>query len=134
MPTATATPTPTPTPTPSQPPPDCDHAVTWSGTRYCSAYVGQLLANVFPAGSAVVVPGVPVYSVSGRTITVNGGFWCPPGMYCGATLQFLDVTFPTGAAVPAYGDVIDLYGRAVTSGLAPDGFTVIGHCLPDFDC
>lgn len=137
-PTSTSTPTPastpTPTPTPSQPPASCEGEVTWAGTAYCPAYVGQLLGDFIPAGSAVVIQEVPVWGVGGQTITVNGGTWCPPGDYCGDLLQFMDVTFPAGAAVPAYGDVVEVYGRAIAGGIAPDGYTVVGHCQPELDC
>jgi len=129
-PTTTAT-SPSPTPTPA----GCDGEVSWGGTAYCPAYIGQLLRNLVPVASAVVVQGVPVWGVNGQTITVNGGTtWCPPGYYCGQTLEFMDITFPEGSAVPAYGDVVDVYGRAITGGLAPNGYTAVGHCQPELDC
>jgi|KBSMisStandDraft_5_1062788.scaffolds.fasta_scaffold8251090_1 hypothetical protein len=47
----------------------------------------------------------------------------------------MTVTSPTGAAVPAYADVISLYGTTITGGLTPDGFQTTGHCDPYWgDC
>lgn len=48
----------------------------------------------------------------------------------------MTVTFPTGAAVPAYADVISLYGTTITGGgLTPAGFQVTGYCDPYWgDC
>ena len=47
----------------------------------------------------------------------------------------MTVTFPTGAAVPTYADVISLYGKTITGGLTPDVFQTTGHCDPYWgDC
>ena len=45
-----------------------------------------------------------------------------------AELPNLTATVPTGTAVPAYGDVVSLYGIATTRGLTPVGFQVTGDC------
>ena len=135
-PTATATPTATVTPTGTTSPTtgSCPDAVPWGGTTYCPAAIGELVRNTRPLGLGVVVQRVTVVGGYGQSVTVMGGTWCPPGMWCGQVLDFMDVSFPAGATVPAYGDVIDLYGRVITGGLSPDGFTVVGHCDPELSC
>ena len=86
-------------------------------------------------GTRIVLRSVVVDSVSGSQVRVSGGPSCLPTEWCGQTIPSLAVSFPTGAAVPAYGDVVSLYGTTTTGGLTPVGFQVTGHCDPYWgDC
>jgi hypothetical protein len=83
----------------------------------------------------IVLRGVVVESVSGSQVRVAGGPSCLPTEWCGQLIPSMAVSFPTGAVLPAYGDVVSLYGTTTTGGLTPAGFQVTGYCDPYWgDC
>ncbi len=67
--------------------------------------------------------------------TVHGSSYCPDGHYCGTLLASGVITFATDAAMPVYGNIIQLFGVTTQGSLSPSGFTVIGQCEPAWgDC
>jgi hypothetical protein len=53
-----------------------------------------------------------------------------PSNWCRQTIPILTAIFPTGTAVPAYGDVVSLNGATTTGGLTLVGFEVTGAQRP----
>jgi len=143
-PSATATPSTAPTPTtgptvPSSPgPSSCASeaaSVEFGGSSYCPGYVFAVRRTLYAVDTRIVLRGVAVVSVSGSRVQVAGGPSCLPTEWCGQTIPSITVTFPAGAALPAYGDVVSLYGITTIGGLTPVGFQVTGHCDPYWgDC
>jgi hypothetical protein len=90
---------------------------------------------LYGTNTRIVLRGVVVTSVSGSQVQVSGGPACLPTEWCGQTIPSLTVAFSASAVVPAYGDVISLYGTTTTGGLNPAGFETTGHCDPYWgDC
>ncbi len=105
---------------------------TRAGTTYCVGYVFGVRRTLYGVGRAVAVQAVAVTSVSGRVVGLSGGPSCLPDEWCGQTLPTVLVTFPTGAPLPSYGDVVDLYGVTSVGSITPQAFDVVGHCDPDW--
>jgi hypothetical protein len=98
-------------------------------------YVFGVLRTLYGVDRAVVLRGVAVAGLDGAAVTVMGGPSCLPDEWCGQLVPAMTVTFPAGAALPAYGDVVDLYGVTTARSLAPTGFVVVGQCHPEYaDC
>lgn len=136
QPTTTPAPTASPTasPSPTTSPSACQSAVVFEGASYCPGHVNLVTSTAYGVGQRIVVD-VVVDRVSGSRVDVHGAFWCPPGKYCGALFAYLSVTFAPGATVPAYGNMMRLFGVTTPGGLNPTGFAVTGQCEPAWgDC
>ena len=113
----------------------CDTTpVTYRGRTWCPGYVFAVTRGIYPVGTRLVLRGVLVDGVNGRAVDVSGGPSCFPDEYCGQITPRMSVTFRERAPLPAYGNVIWLYGRITTAGFAAAGFTVVGQCDPVFGC
>ena len=109
--------------------------VEYGGSSYCPGYVFAVRRTLYGVDTRIVLRGVVVESVTGSQVRVAGGPSCLPTEWCGQLIPSMTVTFPTGAVLPAYADVISLYGTTITGGLTPDGFETTGHCDPYWgDC
>jgi len=140
-------PRPRPTPTPSSttaPAPSttatpttsvgCDAPVPFGDAAYCPGYLNLVQRTWYGTGQHIVLT-VVVTGVSGSQARVHGSFYCPDGRYCGALLASGTITFSPGGAVPAYGNIIKVFGVTTQGALTPTGFTVIGQCEPAWgDC
>jgi hypothetical protein len=109
--------------------------ISFGGVAYCPATIVAGQNTTFGTGARVVLRGVTVTAVSTGTVTV--GAWevppCPVGHLCGATLTLRTLTVAwTGTSRPAYGDVLDLFGRTVTASLTPVGYVKTGFCPIDW--
>jgi hypothetical protein len=109
--------------------------VLFGGQPYCTGYVIGVKTGAYGTGARVVLRSVTVVQIAGTTATVEGGPSClSPSSYCGATIPTVTAYFTGLPTVPAYGDVIDLYGTTGTNTLSAADFVVKGHCDPDFGC
>lgn len=109
--------------------------VSYAGASYCPGYIFAVRRTLYGTNAKIVLRGVVVGSVSGTQVQISGGPSCLPTEWCGQTIPSMTVTFRTSTAVPAYGDVISLYGTTTTGGLTPIGFQTTGHCDPYWgDC
>ena len=109
--------------------------VLFGGQPYCTGYVIGVKTGAYGTGARVVLRSVTVVQIAGTTATVEGGPSClSPSSYCGATIPTVTAYFTGLPTVPAYGDVIDLYGTTGTNTLSAAGYVVKGHCDPDFGC
>jgi hypothetical protein len=137
-PTVTISPSPTASTSPTPGPSSCASGaapVEYGGSSYCPGYVFAVRRTLYGVDTRVVLRGVVVESVIGSAVRVAGGPSCLPTEWCGQLIPSMTVTFPTGAVLPTYGDVISLYGTAITGGLTPGGFETTGHCDPYWgDC
>lgn len=137
-PTPTPSPTAGPTSQPNPPGATCASGaapVSYQGTSYCPGYIFGVRRTLYGVSTRIVLRGVVVELVSGTRVRVSGGPSCLPTEWCGQTIPSLTVTFPARSAVPAYGDMLSLYGITTTGGLTPVGFQVTGHCDPYWgDC
>jgi len=135
-PSATAGPTPA-TASPSPSTAACSYpTVIFNGAAYCPATIVGVGATSQGIGTRVVLRGVTVTEVTSRTVTVATWDYtpCPPGKWCGAgyfTLQSLTVSW-SGTGRPAYGDVLDLFGRTITASITPSGYLKTGFCPIDW--
>ncbi|HEX8509661.1 MAG TPA: hypothetical protein VF635_09230 [Propionibacteriaceae bacterium] len=109
--------------------------VRFNGATYCPATIVGVRNTVYGTGTRVVLKGVTVSKVTTTTVTV--AVWtsppCPPGKFCGGlmTLESLTMSW-TGTSRPAYGDVLDLFGRTITSTITPVGYIKTGYCPIDW--
>ncbi len=108
--------------------------MTLAGADYCPGYIFAVLRTAYGVGARVVTQSVVVTDVQGSSVGVMGGPSCFPDEYCGQLLPSMSVVFAAGQPVPAYGDMIDLYGVTVSGGLSPVAFSVTGHCDPELWC
>ena len=133
--TPSSSPSPSSTPTPTAAPSSCAAPVVFAGASYCPGYVNTIKSTYYGVGQRIVVD-VVVDHVAGSSVQVHGYFWCPPDTYCGAFVyDSMSVTFPTGSALPAYGNMIRLFGVTTPGGLSPNGFVLTGQCEPEWgDC
>lgn len=130
-PTPTVPPIASPTPTTAA---GCDATVAIGDLFYCPGYLNLVQRTWYGTGQRIVLT-VVVDGMSGSRANVHGGFYCPDGHYCGAALASGTITFPPGADVPAYGNIIQVFGVTTQGALDPGGFTVIGQCEPAWgDC
>lgn len=103
-------------------------------------YVIGVKRTSYGVGARVVLRGVTVDDVAGRSVSVSGRPTClppapgSPPVWCGAMIPTIGVTFPNRRSLPSAGDVIDLYGTTGTSSLTPTAHVVVGHCDPWFGC
>ena len=136
--TATTSPSPTASTSQTRGPSSCASGaapVEYGGSSYCPGYVFAVRRTLYGVDTRTVLRGVVVESVSGSQVRIAGGPSCLPTEWCGQTIPSMTVTFPIGAAVPTYADVISLYGTTITGGLTPGGFETTGHCDPYWgDC
>jgi hypothetical protein len=134
-PTASATPAPVMSPAATTAPACAFPTVRFAGADYCPGTIAGVRGSSYGTGTRIVLRGVTVTTVTTGTVTVAA--WvarpCPPGMFCGAgmTLDSLTVSW-RGTSRPAYGDVLDLFGRTVTSSLTPVGYVKTGYCPIDW--
>ena len=130
----TAGPTVPSSPVPSSPgPSSCASGaapVEYGGSSYCPGYVFAVRRTLYGVDTRIVLRGVVVESVSGSQVRIAGGPSCLPTEWCGQLIPSMTVTFPTGAVLPAYADVISLHRTTITGGLTPGGFETTGHCDP----
>jgi hypothetical protein len=134
-PTVTTSPSPTASTSPTPGPSSCASGaapVEYGGSSYCPGYVFAVLRTLYGVDTHIVLRGVVVESVTGSRVRVAGGPSCLPTEWCGQTIPSMTVTFQAGAVLPAYADVISLYGTTITGGLTPDGFETTGHCDPSW--
>lgn len=109
--------------------------VLFGGQPYRIGYVIGVKTGAYGTGARVVLRSVNVVQIAGTTATVEGGPTClSPSSCCGATIPTVTAYFTGLPTVPAYGDVIDLYGTTGTNTLSAAGYVVKGHCDPDFGC
>ena len=134
-PAASATPAPALSPVATTTTACASPTVTFAGATYCPGTIAGVRGSSYGTGTRIVLRGVTVTNVSTGTVTVAA--WvarpCPPGMFCGAsmTLDSLTVSW-WGTSRPAYGDVLDLFGRTVTASLTPVGYVKTGYCPIDW--
>lgn len=137
-PTVTTSPIPTASTRPTPGPSSCASGAApaeYGGSSYCPGYIFAVRRTLYGVDTRLVWRGIVVESVTGSQVRVAGGPSCLPTEWCGQTIPSMTVTFPTGAVLPAYADVISLYGTTITGGLTPDGFETTGHCDPYWgDC
>jgi hypothetical protein len=136
--TATAKPKPTTT-VPTTPTAarcaDGSAPVLFAGQSYCTGYVIGVKRGTYGIGKRVVLRSVTVVGRTGATVTVEGGPSClPPATICGATIPSVTASFAGQSMVPAYGDVIDLFGITGSSSMSATGYIFRSHCNPDFGC
>jgi hypothetical protein len=140
-PSPTASPTVTDSPSPSptasgtvEPVCSTGGGVSFEGQTYCPGFIVGVTSDAYGVGTRVVLQSVA--GVDGTLVTIGGGPSCQPDpsgepVACGDMIPGMNVDFAGLASIPAYGDVIDLYGITGTEGtLSPAGFAVIGSCDP----
>ena len=109
--------------------------VSFNGEAYCPATIGAVRGTLYGTGVRVVLKGVTVTAVATSSVTVAA--WatppCTPGKYCGQllTLQSLNVAW-SGTNRPAYGDVLNLFGRTIPTSITPVGYVKTGWCPIDW--
>jgi hypothetical protein len=120
---------------PTASPSSCTGSVAYGSNTYCLADIGLVRRTAYGLGVRVALGGLNVTAVNGTTVTFGGWAACAPGMICGAsTWTTIVVSFAGQARLPAYGDVVTLYGVTISGSVTPDGFVVTGYCNPDFGC
>ena len=116
---------------PATSPAACDAPLEYGGQQYCTGYLSWVKSRYYGIGVRVAIAGT-VDRVTGSTVVVTDTFRCPPDRWCGAivTSDSLQVTFPSGAALPTERQIIRVYGittaGTTSGGLDPAGFDVLG--------
>jgi hypothetical protein len=100
--------------------------VAYNGQQYCASTLGEVKTGAYPVGTRVALQNLSVTARTTSSLTVAA--WevvpCPPGYFCGATMnpQSLTVAW-TGQSRPAVGSVINLFGTTGRGALTPVGYT-----------
>ena len=93
-----------------------------------------LVDGSHPVGAALATLSVYVGSVSGQSVTLTNFADCPPGMLCGTLFVDAVVTFDAAARLPAYGEMVDVYGYTTPSGFTVTASTLVLPCEYGLGC
>ncbi|WP_243075757.1 hypothetical protein [Microbacterium sp. SS28] len=98
-------PTLTPPPTPSL----CESTTTYGTVEYCVTTFTAISTGRHAVGTRVAVGDTFVLEVNGDQV-ILGSTYCPPGMYCGATIATLLADFSHAQPTPAVDSTLVVYG------------------------
>ncbi|MBA2956273.1 hypothetical protein GON03_18195 [Nocardioides sp. MAH-18] len=86
-----------------------------------------------PAGTLLAASAY-VGHVDGQIVTLTEFSSCLPDHYCGATLIDAVVTFAPGARLPAYGELVEVYGVTAATGFTVSGSELLAPCEYALGC
>ena len=92
--------------------------------NYCVGSIVNLRAAKYPAGTRVVLKGAFVFSATNKVRNVGQLIPCPPGKFCGATLNWAttNIDFSRLSSAPAIYYYTDIWGTSSGTTLKPVGY------------